>query len=157
VPVLRRPVEPAPQLGHRPLGPRCGRDQCRLFWLHCSVTLGSIGAIDLLHKRRTRFQPGRSGLKPAVSRIAAILPNDLAPTNMNGPLPTFTKIDLTAARHTKSGHSCTLQHFRPRRSASRTKLAFIWRCSKHAHSIIFSRSQPLTVQIVCQPRWPSLA
>jgi hypothetical protein len=60
----------------------------------------------------------RSGILAAVSRIAAILPSDLAPTNMNG--PTFTKIDLTAARHTKSGHSYTLQHFRPRRSASRT-------------------------------------
>jgi len=42
----------------------------------------------------------------------------------DGPLPTFTKIDLTAARHTKSGHSYTLQHFRPRRSASRTKRLF---------------------------------
>jgi len=30
------------------------------------------------------------GLLAAVSRIAAILPNDLAPTNMNGPLRTFT-------------------------------------------------------------------
>jgi hypothetical protein len=29
------------------------------------------------------------GLLAAVSRIAAILPNDLAPTNMNGPQPTF--------------------------------------------------------------------
>jgi hypothetical protein len=62
----------------------------------------------------------RSGILAAVSRIAGILPSELAPTNMNGPLPTFTKIDLTAARHTKSGHSYTLQHFRPRRSASRT-------------------------------------
>jgi hypothetical protein len=30
-------------------------------------------------------------LLAAVSRIAAILPNDLAPTNMNGPLRTFTQ------------------------------------------------------------------
>ncbi|AXI53806.1 hypothetical protein C1J05_04190 [Sulfitobacter sp. JL08] len=33
-----------------------------------------------------------SGLLAAVSRIAAILPNDLAPTNMNGPLPTLVVI-----------------------------------------------------------------
>ena len=32
------------------------------------------------------------GLLAAVSRIAAILPNDFAPTNMNGPEPTLVVI-----------------------------------------------------------------
>jgi len=32
------------------------------------------------------------GLTAAVSRIAAILPNDLAPTNMNGPKLTFDQV-----------------------------------------------------------------
>ena len=33
----------------------------------------------------------RSGILAAVSRIAAILPSDLAPTNMNGPKPTLVQ------------------------------------------------------------------
>ncbi|WP_299752332.1 hypothetical protein [uncultured Boseongicola sp.] len=38
------------------------------------------------------------GLLDAVSRIAAILPNDLAPTNMNGPQETFTPRHDAAVR-----------------------------------------------------------
>jgi hypothetical protein len=72
-PAFRLPVRLCSLLPS-PATPRCTRG-----------LVGDGGAVDLLHKRRTRFQSGRSGLLAAVSRIAAILPNDLAPTNMNGP------------------------------------------------------------------------
>jgi hypothetical protein len=46
----------------------------------------------------------------AVSRIAAILPNDLAPTNMNGPkLPLVGRSDA-APQLRQTGHSCIVQH-----------------------------------------------
>ncbi|WP_299751534.1 hypothetical protein, partial [uncultured Boseongicola sp.] len=53
----------------------------------------------------------RSGLLAAVSRIAAILPNDLAPTNMNGPNRTFTAPYNAAVQLSHCGHSCMAQHF----------------------------------------------
>ena len=56
-------------------------------------------------------------------RSEGLLPA-LVSSDTDGPLPPLAKINLTAARHTKSGHSCTLQHFRPRRSASRTERTF---------------------------------
>jgi hypothetical protein len=52
----------------------------------------------------------RSGLLAAVSRIAAILPNDLAPTNMNGPMQTLAGLRNAALRLSQSGHSSAAQH-----------------------------------------------
>jgi hypothetical protein len=50
-------------------------------------------------------------LLAAVSRIAAILPNDLAPTNMNGPLLPFTSTSGCCGAARRTGLSCILQHF----------------------------------------------
>jgi len=55
---------------------------------------------------------GYSGLLAAVSRIAAILPNDLAPTNMNGPDQPFDPSTSAAVQLSHSCHSCIAQHFR---------------------------------------------
>jgi len=63
----------------------------------------------------TGFAPPRHdrfGLLAAVSRIAAILPNDIAPTNLNGPLPTLATGTSAAAQLHQIGHSCITQHFR---------------------------------------------
>jgi hypothetical protein len=54
------------------------------------------------------FQHNR--LLAAVSRIAAILPNDLAPTNMNGPMQTLAGLRNAALRLSQSGHSSAAQH-----------------------------------------------
>jgi hypothetical protein len=51
------------------------------------------------------------GLLAAVSRIAAILPNDLAPTNMNGPNRTLAAPYNAAVQLSHCGHSCMAQHF----------------------------------------------
>jgi hypothetical protein len=79
-------------------------------------------SLATLRRRKERWPPHwlegagtkskvSKGLLAAVSRMAAILPNDLAPTNMNGPLRTFTAslCCCSAARH--CGHSCIVQHF----------------------------------------------
>ena len=50
-------------------------------------------------------------LLAAVGRIAAILPNDLAPTNMNGPNRTLAVPYNAAAQLSHCGHSCMAQHF----------------------------------------------
>jgi len=54
---------------------------------------------------------GEFGLLAAVSRIAAILPNDLAPTNINGPLLPFTSTSGCCGAARRTGLSCTMQHF----------------------------------------------
>jgi hypothetical protein len=54
----------------------------------------------------------RLGLLAAVSRIAAILANDLAPTNMNGPLLPLVGRSDAAPQLRQTGHSSTLRHFR---------------------------------------------
>jgi hypothetical protein len=54
---------------------------------------------------------GEFGLLAAVSRIAAILPNDLAPTNMNGPNRTLAAPYNAAVQLSHCGHSCMAQHF----------------------------------------------
>jgi hypothetical protein len=51
------------------------------------------------------------GLLAAVSRIAAILPNDLAPTNMNGPLRTLNCLPSCCGAARRTGLSCIMQHF----------------------------------------------
>ena len=56
------------------------------------------------------FGDGNFGLLAAVSRIAAILPNDLAPTNMNGPDQTLAPVTITAQQHSHCCHSCMAQH-----------------------------------------------
>lgn len=49
-------------------------------------------------------------LLAAVSRIAAILPNDLAPTIMNGPkLPFIANVDAAMQLH-QTGHSLRLRN-----------------------------------------------
>jgi len=57
-------------------------------------------ATDIGRKMRVRilrvFQHNR--ILAAVSRIAAILPSDLAPTNMNGPEPTLTTTSSAAVQ-----------------------------------------------------------
>ena len=53
----------------------------------------------------------RSGLLAAVSRIAAILPNDLAPTNMDDPNRTLAAPYNAAVQLSHCGHSCMAQHF----------------------------------------------
>jgi len=57
---------------------------------------------------------GRYGLLAAVSRIAAILPNDLAPTNMNGPLRTLASQHDAAMQLSHSRRSSMSQQFLPR-------------------------------------------
>ena len=49
-------------------------------------------------------------LLAAVSRIAAILPNDLAPTIMNGPKLPFVGRSDAAPQLRQTGHSCIVQH-----------------------------------------------
>jgi len=53
----------------------------------------------------------RSKLLAAVSRIAAILPNDLAPTNMDDPNRTLAAPYNAAVQLSHCGHSCMAQHF----------------------------------------------
>jgi hypothetical protein len=84
---------------------------------------GGIGPVLIEHvilhvqksseRKAVEWAPSRPRMRRSICSIL-----DVA-HDATGPLPTFTKINLTATRHTKSGHSCTLQHFRPRRSASR--------------------------------------
>jgi len=52
---------------------------------------------------------GQQGLLAAVSRIAAILPNDLAPTNMNGPKLPFVA-GLVAAVQLPHSRPLSLPH-----------------------------------------------
>jgi len=54
----------------------------------------------------------RSGILAAVSRIAAILPSDLAPTNMNGPLRTLNCLPSCRGAALRTGLSLQLQNFR---------------------------------------------
>jgi len=81
-----------------------------------------LGFPHLLSKYACR-SIGQLGLLAAVSRIAAILPNDLAPTNMNGPNRTLAVAYSAAVQLSHCGHSCMAQHFcrLKRRCAGRTR------------------------------------
>jgi hypothetical protein len=52
------------------------------------------------------------GLLAAVSRIAAILPNNFAPTNMNGPLLPFTSTSGCCGAARRTGLSLQPHNFR---------------------------------------------
>jgi hypothetical protein len=52
----------------------------------------------------------QNGLLAAVSRIAAILPNDLAPTNMTGPLRTLNCLPSCRGAALRTGLSLQLQN-----------------------------------------------
>ena len=95
-------VRPAcQQLGHRPYRVCSGFHQRPLFLLHCEMDFSSHAEMEMPQAQTVASDWGRIGLLAAVSRIAAILPNDLAPTNMNGPKLPFTSTSgcCGAARH----------------------------------------------------------
>ena len=68
------------------------------------------------------------GLLAAVSRIAAILPSDLAPTNMNGPKLPFVAGLVAAVQLPQSSHWDILQHFDATNggSAGQSELSLHW-------------------------------
>jgi hypothetical protein len=64
------------------------------------------------------------GLLAAVSRIAAILPNDLAPTNMNGPLLPLNCLPSCRGAALRTGLSLQLQNSRWANSHNADEVAF---------------------------------
>ena len=104
-------VRPAcQQLGHRPYRVCSGFHQRPLFLLHCEMDFSSHAEMEMPQAQTVASDWGRIGLLAAVSRIAAILPNDLAPTNMNGPLPTLALPPGCCGRSPHCRHSPRAQN-----------------------------------------------
>jgi hypothetical protein len=69
------------------------------------------------------------GLFADFSCIAAILPNDLAPTNVNGPLLPFITTSKCCGAARQSGHSLQLQNLRGANSQTADKVNFRCGCA----------------------------
>jgi hypothetical protein len=85
---------------------------CMAFWRDIILLIWPFRAIK------------RVLLLAAVSRIAAILPNDLTPTNMNRPERPFADCLNAATQLSHCGHSCIAQRFGGSNVGQRTKRYF---------------------------------